>query len=282
MKRATRASMGQETAAILRLGSYVASNGERVDLTERLRASVAGTRVIRPEAWDGIVATAIASGRSAVDAVVEVSGETTLAAIFRLVETEKVSRVAVLNIASAKNPGGGFLSGSQAQEESLARCSGLYATLTAGSAYYDANRRSSNKFYTDHAIYSPDVPIFRDDEDGRLLGRPYAADFITMPAVNFGALPQSLQNGERVAVVMRRRMECVLALAATHGANVLVLGAWGCGVFRNDPELIAMLFARCLTGDRSWRSRFERIVFAVLDTTADQRNRKAFERHLCH
>src|SRR4029077_4484905 len=96
---------------------------------------------------------------------------TTLAAARQLHEQYGPERIALLNFASARNPGGGFLSGSQAQEESLARASGLYASLSRMTDYYGANRRSKSALYTDHMVYSPLVPVFRDDDD-RLLDEP--------------------------------------------------------------------------------------------------------------
>ncbi|HVT71393.1 MAG TPA: TIGR02452 family protein [Trebonia sp.] len=54
-------------------------------------------------------------------------------------------------------------------------------------------------------------------------------------------------------------------MAAAHGHRTLVLGAWGCGVFRNDPAVVATAFAGHL--DRT-RGRFDRVVFAVYDRRA--------------
>jgi uncharacterized protein (TIGR02452 family) len=73
------------------------------------------------------------------------------------------------------------------------------------------------------------------------------------------------------------RSEYVLALAASQGYKHLVLGAWGCGVFRNDPDVVAGAFASHLRhGD--WAGRFERVVFSVLDTSPGQETFAAFLR----
>ena len=210
---------------------------------------------------------------------VEVTGETTLAAARRLVKDGARCRVAALNFASARNPGGGFLSGSQAQEESLARSSALFASLEAAGDYYAANRANPSKLYTDHAVLSPRVPVFRDDS-GALLDEPYYVTFVTMPAVNVGAIPRRAAELARVESVMARRIECVLALAAQSGHRAIVLGAWGCGVFRNEPNIVARLFASALSGASSWRPYFDRVVFAVFDPSPDRSTLSAFEHHL--
>ena len=98
---------------------------------------------------------------------------------------ENQCRCAVLNFASAKNPGGGFINGAMAQEESLAASSCLYKTLTAHETYYKMNRACSTMIYTDHAIFSPDVVFFRDGRFG-LLKEPVEASVLTLPAVNMG------------------------------------------------------------------------------------------------
>ena len=135
---------------------------------------------------------------------------TALAAAYRIVVLEKCGALAILNFASAKNPGGGFSSGSQAQEESLARSSGLYSSIIGQPAYYQANRKFGSTLYSDHAIYSPDVPIFRNDE-GELLSAAYTASFITMPAVNAGTLKPGSSDHPKIAEVMTHRAKCVLA-----------------------------------------------------------------------
>ncbi len=278
MNRVERTRLAEATLAIIRSGQYAAPSGARVDLSADLSASVEGTRVIRPSDWEHILINAKSTASNA-PAEIEVTGESTLAAALRMAGHDCRADVAVLNFASAKNPGGGFLSGSQAQEESLARSSALYATLETAGEYYNANRNCGNTLYTDHAIFSPRVPVFRDDTGG-LLERHYLVSFITMPAVNVGAIKPGSPHRSRVPSVMRRRIDYVLALAASTGHRALVLGAWGCGVFRNDPDQIAALFAQALNeGNAPWRACFDRIIFAVLDTTLAGANRRPFERY---
>ena len=152
-----------------------------------------------------------------------------------------------------------FGDGAQAQEESLARSSGLYPSLLQGQPYYHYHRSHRNLLYSDHMIYSPRCPVFRSD-DGALLEQPYLVDFITSPAPNAGALRR---NTPRLAVkleaVLRERAAKVLALAIHQRCDMLVLGAWGCGVFRNDPAMVSEVFLELLGPDQPYTNRFRAV-----------------------
>ena len=108
---------------------------------------------------------------------IELANETTLVASRRLVDAGY--RPVALNVALAKHPGGGFLTGARAQEESLARSSALFACLD-GNPMYDFHRARQDPMYSDYALYSPDVPVIRAD-DGTLLDDPYMCSFVTCP-----------------------------------------------------------------------------------------------------
>jgi uncharacterized protein (TIGR02452 family) len=143
--------------------------------------------------------------------------------------------------------------------------------MLLGDPMYDHHRSLDDPLYTCRVIYSPDVPVFRDG-DGRLLDEPYLCSFLTSPAVNIGARRHRDPRGDEVERVMRER---VLAVAAPHGHDVLVPGAWGSGVFGNDPKVIAELFQAALAG--RFRGAFPHVVFAVLDSSADRRSVGSFE-----
>ncbi|NGZ76402.1 TIGR02452 family protein [Saccharibacillus alkalitolerans] len=185
-------------------------------------------------------------------------------------------RIGLLNFASAKNPGGGFLNGANAQEENLAIASGLYPTQLKHPGYYDANRASGTMMYTHHAIYSPDVVFFRD-ERFELTAPPVRASVLTLPAVNYGQVLLKGEDAELAKAVMLERMRLALAVFAERGDRELVLGAYGCGVFRNDPADVAGWWRRLLDGE-GWAAHFDRVVFAVLDRSKDGRTIRPFER----
>jgi uncharacterized protein (TIGR02452 family) len=280
-KRSTRAATAEETVRILERGHYASPAGRHVRIAAEVDSSRKGSLLYTPEDLDGVVAES--ARRLGTDGgpratVFEAVNETTLHAARRLLEEDSSARVLALNFASARHPGGGFLKGSQAQEESLARASGLYACISPLRAMYDANDRFSSCLYTDHMIYSPDVPVFRDDDDV-LLEQPYALSFLTSPAVNAGVVRgRERDNAGRIESVMLTRMDRLLAVAVRHGHDALVLGAWGCGVFANDPEEVARWFADHLRGHGAYRTAFRKVVFAVLDRTGDGSTLRPFAR----
>ncbi len=278
--RTTRAQVAQETVDILEKGRYVGPSGRPVVICADLEAARTGSILYRPADFEALFRRRdqilhARGDRSPVD--FEVVNETTLHAARRLVQ-ERGERVLALNFASARNPGGGFLNGSQAQEESLARASGLYACIAPLTEMYEVNRQHRSCLYTDHMIYSPGVPVFRDDGDA-LLERPLPVSFLTAPAVNAGAVKRNEpENESQIEPVMLSRIEKVLSVAVVQGYETLVLGAWGCGVFANDPERVAEWFAQHLQGEGLFRDAFCRVVFAVLCRTDDRATIRPFEK----
>jgi uncharacterized protein (TIGR02452 family) len=210
----------------------------------------------------------------------ELANETTLQGAARLTETGQYGRIGVLNFASAKNPGGGFLGGAKAQEESLARSSGLYHSLLRCPDYYTFHRKLDTCLYSDWMIFSPDCPVLRTDR-GDWLETPFVVSFITSPAPNAGAIQANEpHNLPKIPAVLRERMGKLLALAVHHGCDALVLGAWGCGVFRNDPQLVASSFWEYLRPQAPFWGYFKKVRFSVLDTSKTQAIYNAFSASL--
>lgn len=269
MNRAHRANLARETLSIIEQGGYTAPSGNSVVLGDAIATMLQGTHVYAPEELGALPASPQAP---ALDTRLTVTNETTLAAAARLLR-ESDEPVLALNFASAKNPGGGFLAGSQAQEESLARSSAVYTSLLQGEQMYQVNRACHTCLYTDFMVYSPSVPVFRADS-GQLLESPYRVSMLTAPAANAGALKE--HERPLLESVMTKRAGLVLAVARARGYARLVLGAWGCGVFRNDPERVASWFATHLQG--SFAGAFSEVVFAVYDTSESRTTLRAFER----
>jgi uncharacterized protein (TIGR02452 family) len=263
-------AIAQETVTIAEQGHYDGPDG-RVDIAAQVALSVAGTRLYLPdddlpEPPESRDLPGVAAGRKA---RIEVTPESTLWAARRI-----GNNPAVLNFASARNPGGGFRTGAQAQEESLARGSAMYPCLLKAGDFYAYHRADPSLLYTDRIIYAPSVPVFRDDK-GRLLPEPYPASFLVSAAPNRSAIARNQPEAlPRIKQALARRAARVLRVAAAHGHRELILGAWGCGVFGNDPAEVAEVFAGTLAAS-PW---FDRVVFAILDRGGN--TRKAFENAL--
>ena len=273
MQRSLR-DVAAETVRIVEEGIYRAPSGHDVRIAAIVADAVRGTTLVRPGETDA--ATWAARERAA---VLEVAPETTARAARRLVR-EGSAGVAALNFASATHPGGGFLNGAIAQEEDLARASALYVCLLTQASYYDANRALRSPLYTDHVIYSPAVPFFRDHELD-LLDEPFAVSILTAAAPNAReALRRDGGAGPEISAALMRRARIVLDVAAQRGHRVLVLGAWGCGVFGNDPADVANIFAHWLAHAR-FRGAFDRVVFAVYDRAPGQPSLTAFRDRFC-
>jgi uncharacterized protein (TIGR02452 family) len=254
--------IARRTVEIAETGHYRNSAGVDVEIGAAVRAAVTGTRHYEPE--DALTVT---GGRA--QPVVEVTRESTLVAAQRM-----GPEAACLVFASAKNPGGGFLGGAKAQEESIARASALYPSLLAAPDFYAFHRAQRDLRYSDRVVYSPGVPVFRDDR-GALLDAAYTTSFLTAAAPNLGAILRNQpEHAADVPAVLRRRAARVLAVAAAHGHRTLVLGGWGCGVFRNDPAVVADAFAVALREI----DRFDRVVFAVYDKAPGTPVHAAFAR----
>ena len=250
-----------EAVVIIERGEYVAPSGKTVRVREAIRDAIARTVEHRPEKR-----VALPSAGAAVTRISVVN--TTALAAARAMALRGTVPV-VLNFASGTHPGGGFLAGARAQEESLARSSALYACI-AGREMYAHHGLANDSAYTSWMIWSPEVPVFRDDETGELLEAPYACAFLTAAAPNAAiVLARSHERAVEVERAMRERVTRSLAIIALHGHADLVLGAWGCGAYGNDPEIVADAYARELGG--TFRGAFRQIVFAVLDESEERR-----------
>ncbi|MGQ8870750.1 TIGR02452 family protein [Paenibacillus sp. TSA_86.1] len=296
--RSGRSRIAHQTLEILEEGLYVNGYDRAVHIKEDMEQAIQNSVLYRPlelselreklrqEGRTGELATSRQLQQDTESIAdhgkttrIEVTSETTLAAAARLTLEEGRTDVVCLNFASAKNPGGGFLGGSQAQEESLARAAGLYPCIAQMQEMYEYNRKQRSCLYSDHMIYSPEVPVIRDDFD-RLLDQYYTTSFITAPAVNAGVVRERNEaTDEEIRLVMKQRIRYVLEVAATQGHRTIVLGAFGCGVFRNEPAQVAAYFNDVLV-DEGYKNYFDHIVFAIYDRSAGQRTLETFKRLL--
>jgi uncharacterized protein (TIGR02452 family) len=275
MKKSTRVTKAKETLEIIDNG-YYEINDTRINTKESILDSVKESRLYTPGQFDEVLGNVNEKVKTLSNATeIEVLNITVLKAASDM--HERGLEIGCLNFASAKNPGGGFLGGAIAQEESLALSSALYATQMANFGMYEHNRAQKTLLYSDYMIYSPRVPFFRND-DGELLEQPYTMNVITSPAVNVGAIkvnrPYELESVRKTMLV---RLDKVLALFVQHNVQHLLLGAWGCGVFQNRAEDVAGYFKHYLGVGGKYEKAFKTIVFAVLDRNEDGKNITAFK-----
>jgi uncharacterized protein (TIGR02452 family) len=303
--RQKRSKIGLETNEILNRKEYVYeqqtsnnnnnnNNKQKICIACELDSSCAGTMVLdmtTTKNWLREAQHDKKTMKSSTYPDVTVLNTTTFAAAREIFEEQKstntssTTSLCCLNFASAKRPGGGFLKGSQAQEESLARASGLYSCLLQAPTYYKANRKNNRcGFYEDLIIYSPSVPVFRNDND-ELIEDPWKTAIITAPAPNRGAIRNQKglsqdEKDEEMEILIEKsfkgRIDMILSTAIKFGHRHIILGAWGCGVFQNDPFVVANLFKNALL-QKCFEGKFDTIVFAVLDLSKDCMTFNAFE-----
>lgn len=185
--------------------------------------------------------------------------------------------VAVLNFASATTPGGGVTKGSTAQEECICRCSTLYPALNqqmCWDEYYNVNRKAWDNRGSDTIIYTQDVLVFKD-KDYNLLdkGEEFYIDVITCAAPNLrekphnsynnGAKPKQLVlSDDELYDIHVKRAKHIFNVANGKGVDYLVLGAFGCGAFKNNPEVVAKAYRDVIP---EYINNFKVIDFAIID-----------------
>jgi len=201
-------------------------------------------------------------------------------------------KVAVHNFASATNPGGGVTRGSSAQEECLCRCSGLYFCLSVPDmmkGFYYPHRNAKNPINNADIIYTPDATVFKTDTSRpKLMDEKdwYDVDVITCAAPNLRKRPSNQfnqDNGDRSVKVSdkelleihKKRLTRILDVAALNGAEVVILGAFGCGAFQNKPEVVARAAKEVIA---DYLHTFKTIEFAVYCSPRDDTNFKVFKR----
>ncbi len=266
--------IAKETLDILERGGFVSPSGKTIDFAIEQKIAEDGTKLYRPESVERLMQDTSDCKRAKYS--IEVTDETTQIAAYRLVTIEGCQDLVLLNYASARNPSGGFINGAKAQEEDLARCSGLYLCQLRQPAYYEENRLHDSLLYTDHLIYSPKVPWFRK-RSRELLDEFFLASVITAPAPNAGQLLRRDPNAQaEIESVLRRRAGYVLAVARNNGHRSLLLGAWGCGVFCNDASMVADAFGQWLESPQ-FLGCFDRVIFAIYDSSKHKDTLHAFQ-----
>ncbi len=269
--RAEAHAVAMDTVRILGEGRYRAPDGTSVAIAEALEAHRAGRRSVPPV--EALPRDPAALPRPWAHTAVRVRNTTSLLAARQL--AERGLRPCVLNFANGVSPGGGFLVGARAQEESLCFASTLYCALD-GDPFYAYHAALPHKGSSPYLI-ACDATVVRDDHH-RLLAAPWTMHVITCAAPvcrpNGGNGALSIAEG---AAQMGERIDRVLGWMAAQGHAHLVLGAWGCGAFGNDPEQVAGHFARAL---QQLDGVFDEVEFAIAAWSPERRFLGPFARRL--
>ncbi len=175
-------------------------------------------------------------------------------------------KTAVLNFANPMTPGGGVSVGAMAQEECLCRSSNLYTCLTASpfADYYGYHRSREDFTFSDRLIYTPGVTVFKtDDNIPKLMPKRkwFQVDVITCAA------PYNVNHMDRAELktLFMHRTRNIFEAALDNGADTLILGAFGCGAFRNPPDVVAAAFHETIE-ENGYDNLFDYIVFAIKNT----------------
>ncbi|KAJ7148099.1 hypothetical protein C8R43DRAFT_1009470 [Mycena crocata] len=282
-------NIAEATLASISSGKVIVK-GMVYDLSANLEKSTLKTAYYGPDsllsAWSTSNPAQLQSHPSAISTVIDILETTTLAAARRAAQKGYKRPIGVLNFASAHQPGGGFINGTSAQEESIARSSTLYASLMTptGQQFYRLHSAEGKNggFYTHAMIYSPHVVAFRTDEGAFEI--PMEIDVLTSPAVHAGlartgGASAAASVEAEITRTMRERMARILFLFERRNVRNLILGSFGTGVFQNDTDTVAGIWAELLCGpDARFGRSFEYVAFAVIDSLTYERFKAAFER----
>lgn len=251
----------RNTMALVNRGWYLTENGKEVpimgtdDMVEHTRFYHDAFSV------DDIPQTA--------DTEIKVVNADCLAEAVRLID--RGYNPAVLNMASASNPGGGVINGSGAQEETLFRRTNLFRSLYQFASYAELYgiTKSGYQYPLDRnfgGIYTPNATLFREDEKSgyRLMERPCKMSFISVAGVNRPALDGNGMIADYLIETVKNKMRTIFRIGLNNGHDSLVLGALGCGAFRNPPHHVARLFHEVIE-EKEFLGKYRLVVFAILD-----------------
>ena len=209
---------------------------------------------------------------------------------FEAASAYKDQKVCVHNFASASNPGGGVKNGANAQEECLCRCSNLYLCLKMPKLwddFYLPHRTTRNPLHNDDIIYTPGVRIIKSDTaTPKLLPKSqwFDVDVITCAAPNLRERPGNSYNSGDGSVPVKitdkellqlheKRLRKILDVAYIKGNEIVILGAFGCGAFSNNPYVVATAAKNVI---KDYLYKFKIIEFAIYCNPRDDSNYKSF------
>ena len=257
-----RAKEFRNSVEITTHGFYFTESGQRVDLpndSDMIRNTVFYEHEIRMDD----------KPQCDKPTLVEVQNIDCLYAAVQL--KEQGYNPAVLNMASRRNPGGGVTTGAGAQEETLFRRTNLFRSLYQFAPYAEQYgiKRSYHQYPLDRnfgGVYTPDAVYFRESEQKgyALLEEPISLSFITVAGMNRPDLTDDGFIAPYHVEPIKNKIRTIFRMGLVHGHDSLVLGALGCGAFRNPPRHVARLFHEVME-EPEFKNKYRCIVFAILD-----------------
>lgn len=260
--RSMRVEVFKHTTFLVQQGYYTNEKNQKIDLTD-VQGMVLNTKFYHSPC--------------SVHHIPIINGETIVKVenIDCLLASEKLLKEgyhpAVLNMASRRNPGGGVQTGAGAQEENLFRRSNLFQSLYQFAPFVDKYGLRSSKYQYPldrnfGGIYTPDATVFRGTEqDGYpLLDEPYRMSFVSVAGINRPALESPERIAPELIAPVKNKIRTIFRIVLLHGHDSLVLGALGCGAFRNPPSHIARLFHEVME-EPEFKNKYRLLLFAILD-----------------
>ena len=280
-RKRKNAEIFKDTTAAIKAEAYTTLSGKKIELN--LKPMVSGSVCYHAELPVQQVADAAGGTR------VMVEMNDCLLAAQRLVS--EGYNPALLNFASAGHPGGGVETGARAQEETICRRSTLtrsiYAFDPKYAAKYGYEHKAGNNYPLDNldfsAVYSPSVTVFKEGMECTPMENPYQVAVITCAALNLNGkyslkLTTDGHMPEQAKDITRNKVRTIFRIALTHGHDSLVLGAFGCGAFKNPPAEVASIFHEILE-EPEFKNKFRLVTFSIIeDHNSNNRNLKAFEK----
>lgn len=202
--------------------------------------------------------------------------KTTVAARIAKMKNQ-TSGVCMLNFASATHPGGGVERGASTQEENMCRCTTLYPVISNKKFYNNFYRKhkGGTSAYTETCIYTPGILIIKDENayDCKPFYDFWEVDVVTCAAPNLRSF--YMTNSEQLEAHIKRANN-IMEATAKNGNDILIVGAFGCGAFRNNPEVVATAWKTAIQAN--FDKVFSQIIFAIpYSEDWDEEKRKNYE-----
>ncbi len=257
-------------------------------LSDSIEKSIEGTKLYIPEDYPEIN-----KSFSENNCKITITKERTFEASKKLHALYPECRIGVLNFASATRAGGGVTRGSSAQEESLCRCSTLYPCLNTKELsykFYQMHKNKKDLRYTDTCIYTPEIVVIKSDTafpETVPQKEWFKVDVLTCAAPNLRLKPYNRMNpgcaepirisDKELLEIHKKRGLHILNIAVSNNIDVLVLGAFGCGAFQNNPNVVANAYREIIP---EYKKYFREIRFAVYCPPNDSGNYDKFKKIL--